>query len=255
MGNVSKVLMVFVLICSLYCIYDCWAAGAGQQSGSSGESELWSFIRRHMAHPLYWLHLKLESVKSNSEVNQQMRTVYQSLFNIKNKTELTFIQNAEFVITAMLAAFLCFLVLVLINFSSYPISILATLFLIITYKLQGAVWCFDNLMLLISLASLAPVYMVRNPASIIPYISTLVAVYFFYRIISRAVFARGPPRSSTASTPNSYFFNSSSNGTAGDSYTASIEQRMAMFEAQQQTIIAKLDAISTKLQQAGMTDN
>lgn len=242
--------MLFVLICSLYCIYDCSAAGPGHQSSSAGESELWSFIRRHMAHPLYWLHLKLESVKSNSEVNQQMRSVYQGLFNIKNKTELTFIQNAEFVITAMLAASLCFLVLILINFTSYPISILFTLFLIITYRLQGAVWCFDNLMLLISLASLAPVYMVRNPASIVPYISTLVAVYFFYRVISRAVFGRGGPvRSSSASAPNSYFFNSGANGVPGDSYAASIEQRMATFEAQQQTIIAKLDALNTKLQQ------
>ena len=245
-------LMLFVFTCSLYCIYDC-SADSNHQSGSSssGESELWSFIRRHMAHPLYWLHLKLESVKSNAEVKQQMRSVYQSLFNIKNKTELTFIQNAELVITAMLAGFLCVLVLILINFTSYPISILATLLLIITYRLQGAVWCFDNVMLLISLASLAPVYMIRNPASIIPYISTLVALYFFYRIISRAVFGRNPRRSSPASTLSSYFFSSGTTPGSNDSYTASFDQRLAMFEAQQQTIIAKLDALATKVQANG----
>ena len=217
---------------------------SGQQSG---ESELWSFIRRHMAGPLYWLHLRMESVKAVPDVKRQMQSLYQTMFNIKGKAELTFVQNIDFVITAMLLSFLSLIMLILLNISSYVISILFTILIIITYRLQGAVWCFDNVMLLISLICLAPSYLLRNPAAIMPYMSTFLGLYFAYRMISRL--RRAPANAtsyqyepSTSATQNGY-----DNHSASERNFSSIEHRLAMLEAQQQTILAKLGGLTNKV--------
>ena len=235
-----KFLVVFVVMFAVTCV----VTTSSSNQSNSGESGLWVLIRKYMAGPLYAVHLKLESLKNVPDVGKQMRSIYQSMFNIKNKTELTFVQNSDFVISAMLLSFICFILLILLNFSNYIVTILVTLLLIIVYRLQGQVWCFDNIVLLFSLLSLAPAYILQHPSSIMPFISTSIAIYFTYRILSR-LFGKTRPQQST----NPEQLHASNVDQA--STTASIEHRLAIFEAQQQTILAKLDAVINQIQANG----
>jgi len=243
--GVNLKLIVACIVCTV--VFSGLIYSVSAQQKTSGESDLWGFIRRHMAGPLYWLHLKLESVKSVPEIKRQLAYMYQTMFNIKGKTEMTFIQNSDYVMAAMLLSFLSLIMLILLNFASHLFSILFAILIIITYRLQGTVWCFDNLMLLISLITLAPSYFMKNPTAFMPYVSTFLGIYFTYRMISRL---RG--RSNSSPQPRSYenstnVPNGYDNSNASERNFASIEHRLAMLESQQQTILAKLDALTNKV--------
>ena len=237
MQNCALIAFLFALICSLGALH----VMAANQKSSTGESDFWSFIRRHMAGPLYWLHLKLESVKAVPDVGSQMRSLYQYMFQIKSKTELTFVPNHDFVMNAMLISFLSFIVLILLNFTSCVISIVFTIFILITYRIQGAVWCFDNIMLLLSLISLAPTYIMQNPTAVLPYMSTILGLFLAYRMLSRFLWGGRGTYQPVQEARNGY------EAGTGDQSVAALEHRMAMMESQQHTIIAKLDALANKV--------
>ena len=207
------------------------------------KSSSWDFIEMIMSIPLDCLDECIKKVKSYPTVFEKFHFVYQKFLGHNNIMKWKSSEKGTLIMGALLFSALTVAVVVMLNCVSYISASLFTILLVTIYHLKGEVWCFDNIMLFIALTFLAFDYLSYKQSFVL--IATSVCLCYY---MAREMFFKPKSQRGMINTWTNWGQECSLG--CDVSTEANVQHRLAVFEAQQQTLIAKVEALSLAVQSA-----
>ena len=145
-------------------------------------NRIWLYVEIISSVPLDALSQYLYSLKTSRTIHHKMQEVYKSVLGKTKPDVLMTSEKGKIAVKVVLFSVLTFIVLFMLNYSTYFVTLLVTVVLVTTYQLKGDFWCFDNIILTIALLLVAFDAVVGRYKLLLIVLALLIVAFISYKI-------------------------------------------------------------------------